>query len=501
MGEAALSLTSKPPLRRPLFEAQPGLTFTGLSCDSRRITTGDLFVALPGTQTDGRKFIEDAVTNGAAAVLGPPGTRVPKTCRAVPVIETENPRRRYAKLAARFFASQPETVVAITGTNGKTSTASFLRQIWTHAGLTAGAMGTLGVQSPVYSTDKGLTTPDAVDLHATLADLATGGVDYLALEASSHGLDQDRLDGVSIAAAGFTNLSRDHLDYHGTLEAYFEAKARLFDDLLADGGTAVINADDPHGQKVLERLSDRSVGLVTFGEQGDAVRLIERTLHPHGQTLRLDVMGAPATVTLPLVGRFQVENVLCALGLALATGIDRAVALEALETLTGARGRMEIVATTQAGATVFVDYAHTPDALNNVLTALRPHTQNRLHVIFGCGGDRDPGKRPEMARACATHADVVILTDDNPRSEDPATIRAQAKVGAPDALEIGDRRRAIQAAINGLEAGDVLVISGKGHEQGQIFGDLVLPFDDATVAREIIAHQETNGNDGSEGAA
>lgn len=476
---------------------------TGLTCDSRRIEPGYLFVALPGTQVDGRDFIADALARGAAAVLAPPGTRLPEPYgpqgdaggepgggRHVPLINTENPRRRYALLAARFFGLQPKTVAAVTGTNGKTSTAAFLRQIWQHAGHAAASMGTLGIQAPGWNRPDGLTTPDPVDLHADLKRLADMGVDHLALEASSHGLDQARLDGVRIGAAGFTNLTRDHLDYHGSVEAYLAAKLRLFAELLADGGTAVVCADDPHADAVLSAARPRAGQVLTYGEAGRDIRLIDALPEARGLHLRLEIDWQRVDVMLPLVGRFQALNALCAIGLARATGVDTDMALAALEGLSGAPGRMELAGATANGAAVYVDYAHTPDALVNVLKASRPHTASKLHVVFGCGGDRDAGKRPEMGRAAAENADVVILTDDNPRTEDAAEIRRQARAGCPEALEIGDRREAIRAAIEGLAPGDLLVVAGKGHERGQIVGTETLPFDDAEEVRAALGMAE-----------
>ncbi len=476
-----------------LLDELPGVGFTGLTCDSQKVEHGFLFAALPGVRADGRAFIPEAIAKGAAAVLAPPGTPSPPGGSAVPVVETDAPRRRYALLAARFFHAQPQTIAGVTGTNGKTSTASFLRQIWTHAGRTAASMGTLGVQSPAFNTDKGLTTPDAADLHRDLERLAVGGVTDLALEASSHGLDQNRLDGVTFTAAAFTNLTRDHLDYHPSMDAYFEAKARLFTELLGETGTAVVNMDDAHGRTLRDRLSGAPLKVLEVGQSGRDIRLISRRPLSGGQELILFTGGRSYQLTLPLVGAFQAENALAALGLALATGVDADKAAEALSDVKGAPGRLELAGATNKGATVFVDYAHTPDALNNVLTALRPHTENRLHVIFGCGGNRDPGKRKPMGEACRKLADMVILTDDNPRDENPASIRREARKGAPGALEIGDRRRAIETAIADLEAGDVLVITGKGHEQGQIVGGQILPFDDLTEARKAIAAGTKDG--------
>lgn len=462
------------------------LNITGLTSDSRKVQPGFLFAALPGSQADGRAFIPDALEKGAAAVLAPPGTPLEAGHSSVPLIHADNPRRRYALLAARFFGAQPATVAVVTGTNGKTSVASFLRQIWTQAGLLAASAGTLGLQSPAWSRDDGLTTPDPVDLHADLARLAKEGVTHLALEASSHGLDQHRLDGVVIQAAGFTNLTRDHLDYHGSLDDYFAAKMRLFSDLLDPAGTAVVMLSGDVADQVVETVRGRGIRLITVGYHRGDIQVTAREAHPSGQRLSVTYDGLEALIRLPLVGAFQAENALVALGLAMAGGLSFDVGVRALERLGGARGRLELVGQHASGAAIYVDYAHTPDALVSVLSGLRPHAAARLHVIFGCGGDRDAGKRPEMGRACAEGADVVYLTDDNPRSENPATIRDQAKVGCPDAIEIGDRRQAIREAVSTLQTGDILVVAGKGHEQGQSIGGSILPFDDASEVRAAL---------------
>jgi len=465
----------------------PSPEITGVTCDSRRVAPGFLFAAIPGTTNDGRDYIADALARGAAAILAPPGTRLPDGYETTPLLDTDNPRRRYALLAARFYPRQPETVAAVTGTNGKTSVASFLRQTWKRAGLEAASAGTLGIQSDVFSRDDGLTTPDPSDLHADLAHLADLGVDHLALEASSHGLDQCRLDGVRIAAGAFTNLTRDHLDYHGSTEAYFKAKRRLFDTLVLDGGAAVVNADDPHGADVIAAAQARHLRVRTYGARGIDFKLLSIRPEARGQHLSLMVEGIERDLFLPLAGRFQAMNALCALGLATVTGVPAETALAALETLSGAPGRMEWIGEKPTGGAVYVDYAHTPDALENVLAALRPHASGALAVVFGCGGDRDRGKRPEMGRIASELADRVIVTDDNPRSEDPAQIRAEILAAAPGASEIADRADAIETAVAGLSAGEVLVIAGKGHERGQIVGSRVLPFDDREAARAAVA--------------
>jgi len=456
------------------------LDIAGLTCDSRAVRPGFLFAALPGAHVDGRDYIQSAQDNGAVAVLAPVGTRAD-----VPVIEDANVRLRFAQMAANFHGRQPERVAAITGTNGKTSTASFLCQIWQRLGCTSASVGTLGVHGAGFEEAGTLTTPDPVKLHETLAKLADGGVDHLAMEASSHGLEQFRLDGVRIQAAGFTNITRDHLDYHGTMQAYFAAKVRLFSDVVVDGGYAVINADSPHAQEVVAVARKRGLNVLTFGHGGEDIRLLERVAHGDGQKVSLKIGDQNFAIDMPLVGSFQVENALCALGLAIALGGDVHDGVRALEHLDGVPGRLQKVGTVK-GAAVYVDYAHTPDALETVLNALRPHTMSALHVLFGCGGDRDAGKRPQMGAIAARLADRVIVTDDNPRSENAATIRAEILATCPDAVEIGDRGEAIRQAVKTLCDGDVLVLAGKGHEQGQIVGNTTLPFDDVAQAKAAI---------------
>lgn len=467
----------------------PMAEITGVACDSRRVEPGFLFAALPGTQTDGRAYIHDAVKRGAIAVLAPMGTGVP-TDITVPFIEDENARRAYAVLAARFHRRQPEFIAAVTGTNGKTSVVSFLRQIWCALGHRAASAGTLGTQARggglLLDYAGSLTTPDPADLHETLADLAGHGVGHLAIEASSHGLDQHRLDGVRVSLAAFTNLSRDHLDYHGDEAAYLTAKRRLFTEILAPDGIAVLNADSAEFDDLSGACSARGCRIVGYGRAGKDVCLLNTEILNDGQLVTLSVSGRQTTVRLPLIGDFQVANALCAAALAIASGEDGMAVVEALALLQGVRGRLEQAGTLPNGAGVYVDYAHTPDALATVLRAIRPHVQGRLHVVFGCGGDRDAGKRPEMGRAAAENADKVIVTDDNPRSEAADAIRAQAMAGCPDALNIGGRANAIGAAIDDLSHGDLLIVAGKGHEQGQTIGDEMLPFDDVTVVQEAI---------------
>lgn len=460
------------------------LNITGLTADSQSVEPGFLFAALPGTKVDGRTYIAEAVERGARAILALDGTAIES--QDVQLITNANPRRLFAQLAAKYFITQPETAVAITGTNGKTSVAQFVRQIWQHAGHEAAALGTLGVVSGAGSESGSLTTPDPVTLHRLLADLAGRGVDHLALEASSHGLDQYRLDGVKISAAAFTNLSRDHLDYHGTMGAYLAAKIRLFSEVLIPGGVAVLNADEVECADIRDACSTQEHSIITYGRAGDAIRLIDTTPVVDGQRLDLLLHGKSEQIILPLAGSFQTMNALCAAGLALATGVAPAKVLEALSQLDGVPGRLELVGSKENGATVFVDYAHTPAALTTALRALRPHTTGKLSVVFGAGGDRDSGKRPLMGEAATATADVVYVTDDNPRSEDAARIRTEVLAGCEDAIEIGNRANAIEAAVSHLDHGDVLLVAGKGHETGQIIGDTVLPFDDRTVSRSAL---------------
>ncbi len=466
----------------PSLSADPEIS--GLTADSRAARPGCLFAALPGSRVDGRAFIAQAIANGAAAILAPTGTALGDR-RAV-LVTDDNPRRRFALMAARFFGRQPRVTAAVTGTNGKTSVANFTRQIWARLGHSAASFGTIGLVSP-RRVDKGsLTTPDPVSLHRLLAELADDGVTHAAFEASSHGLDQYRLDGVAVSAAAFTNLTRDHLDYHGGMGAYWQAKIRLFTEVLAADGCAVINADAPEAGELAARCTARGLKVLTFGKAGQDIGIARAQPSALGQDLDLSVFRQPYQLHLPLAGAFQASNAACALGLALATGAEPTAAVAALEHLEGVPGRMQRVAVTPDGAAVYVDYAHTPDALETVLHALRPHATRRLVVVFGCGGDRDPGKRPQMGEIACRLADRVIVTDDNPRSEEPAAIRRQILAGCPTATEIGDRRQAIRSAVAELGTGDLLVLAGKGHETGQIVKDKILPFDDAEEARRAV---------------
>ena len=458
----------------------------GLAADSREVEDGYLFAALQGQKACGADYISDALRHGAVAVLAPPGTALPPDQSPVQFLTDVNPRRRLALMAARFYSEQPRTIAAVTGTNGKTSVCVFTRQIWSHAGRNAASLGSLGITATGYSSPLRHTTPDPVALHQALSELVDHGVDHLAMEASSHGLDQCRLDGVRLSAAAFTNLSRDHFDYHADAASYFAAKKRLFDTVLAERGTAVLNADVPEFAILSEICRRRGHSVLSYGERDADIRLCAARPTDAGQQLTLALAGGRHEVEIGLAGRFQAFNLLAALGLALATGVPATTALDALPGLQGAPGRLQLVARHPNGAAVFVDYAHTPDALATVLRALRPHAEGRLVVLFGCGGDRDAGKRSLMGAVAAELADAIIVTDDNPRSEAPAPIRAAILEACPDAREIAGRGDAITEAVAGLAVGDVLLLADKGHETGQIVGNEIIPFDDAEVARKAV---------------
>jgi len=460
------------------------IEITGVSADSRKVKPGFLFVAIPGTKTDGARFIEQAVKAGAVAIVAEGAA--PSAPVGVASVSTTNARRDLALAAARLHARQPATIVAVTGTSGKTSVAAFTRQIWAAQGYAAASIGTVGVVSPKGEVYGSLTTPDPVDLHRAIDTLAGEGVTHLALEASSHGLDQHRLDGVRIKAGGFTNLSRDHLDYHATLEAYLAAKLRLFTDLVAADGAAVIAADHEQSAAVAQAARQRGLRVFTVGHVGEAIRLRDVAIDGFTQRLSLDADGRTVMVKLPLVGAFQIENALVAAGLAIVTGSDPDQVFAALNHLEGAKGRLEFAGRFR-DAPVFIDYAHKPDALAKALDALRPYARGRLVVVFGAGGDRDAGKRPIMGAIAAEKADRVIVTDDNPRSENAAAIRAAIMAAAPGAREIGDRGEAIHRTIADLQAGDVLLIAGKGHETGQIIGDRTIHFSDHEAVAAALA--------------
>jgi UDP-N-acetylmuramoyl-L-alanyl-D-glutamate--2,6-diaminopimelate ligase len=460
-----------------------GVELGGVAADSRKVKPGDLFVAIAGAKADGAHFARQAISAGARAVAAE--QRLDGLPETVAFVAVPNARRALALAAAAFFPRQPGTIAAVTGTSGKTSVAAFTRQIWSALGLPAASIGTIGVVSPKGDDYGALTTPDPIELHKTLDRLAGEGVTHLALEASSHGLDQHRLDGVRVAAGAFTNLSRDHLDYHQTIEAYLAAKLRLFEDLIPPGGTAVIGADDCYAGQVVEAARKRGLKVMTVGAQGDDIKLLGGEIDGFAQIVRIAHGGKTYTIKLPLVGAFQVENAAIAAGLCIATGSDPARVFATLDTLHGAKGRLDL-AGSKNGAPIFIDYAHKPDALKKALEALRPYAKRKLVVVFGAGGDRDTGKRPLMGRIAVENADRVIVTDDNPRSEQPAAIRAAILAAAPGAAEIGDRAQAIRAAIAELRAGDVLLIAGKGHETGQIVGGKVLPFSDHDAVAAVL---------------
>jgi UDP-N-acetylmuramoyl-L-alanyl-D-glutamate--2,6-diaminopimelate ligase len=464
-----------------------GPEISAVTADSRTVLPGALFAALPGAVHDGRRFIPQAVAAGAAAVLAPPDIG-PDAVRPAVLVADDNPRRSLALAAAVFFGAQPATVAAVTGTNGKTSVVTFLRQIWTHLGENAASMGTLGVTAGDTGLDTGpaLTTADPIVLHRTLADLANAGIDRLAMEASSHGLDQYRMDGVRLSAGALTNISRDHLDYHGGIEGYRKAKLRLFEKLLSEGAAAVACHEEPDQERVAAIAVRRRLKFMTYGIEAGDIHCPDAMIADTGWRLTLSVAGRTIETGFPLPGRFQLLNALCALALAIGCGADPEAAASALPDLRSVPGRLEIAARMANGAAAVVDFAHTPDALRTVLKALRPFVAGRLIVVFGCGGDRDAGKRSVMGEIAARFADTVIVTDDNPRSEDAASIRRQVMAGCPDAQEIGDRAEAICAGIAGLAPGDILVVAGKGHESGQIVGDKVLPFSDFDAVRNAV---------------
>ena len=468
------------------------LPISGVALDSRRVGPGSLFAALPGTASDGRRHIGDAVARGAVAVLAPEGTVWPDGVVRRPLITSAQPRRDVARLAAAHAGRQPARMVAVTGTNGKTSTVDFLRQIWSLGSVQAASLGTLGVIAGMKLPQVGpaLTTPDSVDLAVLLAAMADAGIEAAAIEASSHGMDQFRLDGIRLAAAGFSNLTRDHLDYHGTLEAYRDAKLRLFSELLPVGGLVAANADmDPDTFAQLRGIATaRALTLRTVGKHGDTIRLQRALSLADGQVLEIEAQGRRHEIRLALPGRFQADNVLLAAALAEPEDDALGSVLTRLEQLVGVRGRMELAASLPNGSAAYVDYAHTPDALERLLSSLRPHAEQgggRLVVVFGAGGDRDRGKRPLMGAAAARLADLAIVTDDNPRSEDPAAIRAEILAACPAGIEVGDRAAAIEAGLSALRPGDVLVVAGKGHEQGQTIAGVVHPFDDVATVRRL----------------
>jgi len=458
---------------------------SGVTPDSRAVRNGFLFAAVPGSVVDGAKFIPGALKAGASAILCTPESLVPDM-GGIAVIRSTDPRRILALMAARFYGRGPENIVAVTGTNGKTSVASFTRQIWDHMDIAAASLGTVGLETAGWRKSVKHTTPEPVTLHRLLTSVSDKNISHLAIEASSHGLEQRRMDGIRFKAAGFTNISRDHLDYHKDFEDYFAQKLRLFDTLLPGDGIAVVNADAPEGIKVINIANERGIEVISVGEHGSTLRLISSTPQGFGQKLKIMADGIEHDVLLPLAGTFQASNALVAAGLVMAVGFEAAQVLPHLAKLKGAKGRLELVGTSAKSVPLFVDYAHTPDALATALQALRPFAQGKLAVVFGCGGDRDRGKRPQMGEVAVTNADLVYVTDDNPRSEDASAIRAEILEGAQGAIEIGDRSAAIGAALAELGEGDLLLIAGKGHETGQTIGDKVLPYSDHEAVNSLL---------------
>ena len=472
---------------RDLAGVESDSEVTGFAIDHRKVAPGSIFGAFKGAIFNGEDFIAPAVERGAVAVVARSEASVPN----VPHLANAEPRRLFSELASRYYGPYPETVVAVTGTNGKTSTVEMTRQLWRMAGHRSASIGTLGVTTSDDQVKTGLTTPDIVTFLNNMAGLKRMGISHVAYEASSHGLDQHRAEGVPLKAAAFTNFSRDHLDYHPSMEAYFEAKMRLFDELLPKEGTAVVWTDDLKSPEVIERVRRRGIALTTVGRAGGTIKLIEQNPTALGQNLLIRFGEGTYRLALPLIGAYQASNVLVAAGLAMATGSSFESVFSAMQRLAPVRGRLERAVISRAGAPVYIDYAHTADALEAAIAALRPHVSNRLITVFGAGGDRDQGKRPQMGAVAARLSDVVIVTDDNPRGEDPARIRAGVLEGAPGAMEIGGRREAIAEAIRIAVKGDIVLVAGKGHETGQIIGagadQRILPFDDALVARECAA--------------
>ncbi len=462
-------------------------TITGITADSRKVKLGYAFVALSGVKADGRTYIADAIAAGAKYIIVEKNTPH-QNIGTAEWVEVANPRQFLAHTAAAFYKHQPAHIVAVTGTNGKTSTVNFAQMIWSELGKKSASLGTLGLMGDGLEAVAGMTTPDPVSLFSTLADLSQKGFTHLAMEASSHGLHQHRLDGVKIQAGGITNITRDHLDYHGTMDDYFDAKLRLFSEVIGIGGTAVINADIAECDKIKTCAMECGLSVITYGfAQNADLQIVKRVAVSNGQDLTLNVFGAPYQVHLNLVGEFQAMNVLCAAGLVMT---DKSIApqkiISVLDKIQGVVGRLQPVMSAPQNMGVYIDYAHTPDGLETILNALRPHTTGRLICVFGCGGDRDKGKRPVMGEIASRLADIVIVTDDNPRSENPDVIRAEIMVGAVNAMNIGDRRNAIREAVKQLKAGDVLVVAGKGHEQGQIFADYTEPFNDLTETQSAL---------------
>ena len=459
---------------------------SGLSADSRNIRPGNLFAAIPGAAIDGRRFIDEAIAKGASAILAPPNTHLDASRKKIPLVIEANPRRALAKISARFFNTQPKTTVAITGTNGKTSVAHITQQLWNNLGKKAASLGTLGVVGSCNLNLSKLTTPDPIELHRLLHNLASKGINHLALEASSHGLSQYRLDGVDIQAAVFTNFSRDHLDYHKTMAAYLNAKLRLFRELACDGGTAIAYSGAPEAAIIKAIAKRKRQNYISYGSVSADISVVEKCQTNEGWSATIQAFGKTYPVMLGFAGEFQIHNLLAAIAVVHSTGIPLENIIPKIHTLIGVPGRMQRAGKSIAGGTVYIDYAHTPDALKNALLSLRPHITNKLILIFGCGGDRDIGKRAEMGAIACQFADRVIVTDDNPRTEDAGAIRRSILKGCVNAREISDRREAIENTIAQLECGDGLLIAGKGHETGQIIGNEVLPFSDFEIAKAAL---------------
>jgi len=469
-----------------MLGADGDTAITGLTLDSRAVKPGYLFAALPGLTVNGRDYVPQAIAKGAVAIL----TDAPLPDVDIPVLVHVDPAGELSRLAARFYPEQPGFIAAVTGTNGKSSTVDFLRQIWRKAGFEAASLGTLGVARGSNVTETGYTTPDAVALHRSLDELARDGVTHLAMEASSHGLKQKRMHGARVSLAAFTNLTQDHLDYHPDFDDYFVSKMKLFLELTPPGSPAIINVDSDWGAQVADLSRERGLIVTTVGWSGADWRVLEITPRAASQSIRVQINGQTHVIELPLVGEFQTANAIGAAAMAVASGVDQALAIEAIGELTGVAGRLEEAARTHDGVPVLVDFAHTPDGLDKLIRSVRPHTRGRIIIVFGCGGDRDPTKRAPMGKIAAKLADVVIVTDDNPRSEDPATVRAAIMTGCPDAQEIGDRLDAIRTAVAEAKAGDTILLAGKGHETGQKIGDRVLPFDDGEAARRVVKESE-----------
>ncbi len=472
------------------LENQNHTEISGIALNSESCNPGYLFAALQGAKIHGIEFLQSAKQNGAVAVLSDPAQKEKILSLGLVPLISGNPQRDLSLLAARFYAPIPKTIAAVTGTNGKTSSTVFARQIWQKLGYKSASMGTIGIIGDGINLSAALTTPDAVFLHQTLQGLAQKGVTHAALEASSHGLLQHRLDGLEADIAAFTNLTRDHLDYHGTMENYLAAKLILFQRVLKPGGIAVLNNEIPEFKIIEEICKSRGIKVISFGKNKGDIQILSAKAEQDGQMAELCIRDKNYAVKIPFLGTFQIYNIACAIGIALASGCDQDKIVSCLPHLSGVPGRMQLIGTTPAGAPVFVDYAHTPDAIENVLLSLRPHTRKSLAILFGCGGDRDPGKRPIMGGIAQQLADKIYVTDDNPRTEDPAKIRAAILQNCPKALEIGDRAEAIRQAIAALEKGDALIVAGKGHEPGQIVGKQVLPFDDAEEARKALAQMK-----------